>query len=122
MIDPIQFQIKNNMKNYEGTYDEFVDELKVSDLPIDRCVMAMCEEVGEAAGKIKRLHRGDYNGAPAKFKFDSDIEKELGDILYYLTCAAHSIGITLADVMDSNVDKLIARREAGTLKGSGDNR
>lgn len=103
-------------------YDKFVDDMMVSDLPIDRCVMALCEEVGEAAGKVKRLHRGDYGEGLHVAEFYVDMTKELGDILYYLTAAAHSIHMSLEDIISVNVDKLSARKAKGTLRGSGDNR
>ena len=51
-----------------------------------------------------------------------DMGKELGDILYYLTATAHDLGYSLEDIIEGNVEKLKARKVAGTIKGSGDSR
>ena len=114
-------------------YDNFVDEMMVSDLPVHQAVIALAEEVGEACGKVKRLNRGDYKYTEEQLNLDEkwqeypdqfvlDMGKELGDILYYLTATAHDLGYSLEDIIEGNVEKLKARKVAGTIKGSGDSR
>ena len=48
--------------------------------------------------------------------------KELGDVLWYLNASAQELGITLADVAEQNIKKLLDRQNRGVLQGSGDNR
>lgn len=53
---------------------------------------------------------------------DQDVKKELGDILWFVAAIAADHGFTLENIALSNIMKLSARKEAGTLQGSGDNR
>jgi NTP pyrophosphatase (non-canonical NTP hydrolase) len=48
--------------------------------------------------------------------------KEVGDVLWYLAAAARELGISLGEIAQGNIDKLAARKAAGKLGGSGDNR
>jgi NTP pyrophosphatase (non-canonical NTP hydrolase) len=111
-------------------YDQFVDETCLTpegELAIHFHILALCEEVGEAAGKCKRLFRGDYykkdeDHTIGLLKFEDDVAQELGDALWYLTAAAHTLGLTLEEIADLNMKKLSRRKEEGKLRGSGDNR
>ena len=47
---------------------------------------------------------------------------ELGDTLWYIAVLASELGTNLELVATSNLDKLAARAEANTIKGSGDDR
>jgi len=79
------------------------------------CALGLTGEAGEASEKIKKWHRDgiiDYKA----------VALELGDVLYYLTRLANTVGYTLAEVQEMNVRKLTDRKERGVLKGSGDNR
>ena len=49
-----------------------------------------------------------------------ELKKELGDILWQTAGLAHVMGWTLEDVAQMNLDKLAARKEAGTIDGNGD--
>lgn len=79
--------------------------------------VALCEEAGEVAGKVKKSFRDD-GGELRK----EGILDELGDLLYYITKMAHECGYTLADVMNRNVIKLNDRAARGVQKGDGDHR
>lgn len=82
--------------------------------------LAMCGEAGEVAGKIKKMWRDDDGCLTAERR--AAMCDELGDILFYLTYTAHTMGLTLADVMNRNVIKLKDRAARGVTKGDGDNR
>ena len=79
------------------------------------CALGMTGEAGEASEKIKKWHR---DGVIDK----KQVALELGDVLYYLTRLANTVGYTLDDVKNMNVEKLESRRQRGVLQGSGDNR
>ena len=76
-------------------------------------------EAGEVAGKHNKLLRG---GNPIDVSAKSDLAYELGDWLWFVSQAAADLGYSLEEIAEMNVEKLRKRREAGTIKGSGDNR
>lgn len=78
---------------------------------------ALVEEVGELYGKFARMFRGD------KEKFTEDqMKSEMGDIMWNIAQICELRGWSLEDIMRDNLNKLQARQEADTLKGSGDDR
>ncbi len=104
-------------------YHEFVESVWAGAPEMDKqksdlnfIGLAICEEAGEIAGKLKKLSRGDGNITREM------ILNELGDTLYYVTKLANSLGSNLNEVMVMNIEKLESRMERGTLKGSGDER
>lgn len=74
-------------------------------------------EVGELHSLIAKAIRDG-----AKFDFELQVKKELGDVLWCLTAVAMDYGYTLEDVAQSNINKLSKRKQDGTITGSGDNR
>lgn len=74
-------------------------------------------EAGELAEKVCKQFR-DGDGRISRH----DICRELGDVLWYCAALADEYNFTLEEVMQVNIDKLRARREKGTLQGSGDDR
>jgi NTP pyrophosphatase (non-canonical NTP hydrolase) len=50
------------------------------------------------------------------------LAKELGDVVWYIAVMAHSLGLTLEDIMQGNVEKLKSRKQRGVIRGKGDNR
>lgn len=105
-------------------YDKFVDDNWVykpaehGHMPeLGYCGLALAGEAGETAEKIKKTYR-DNNGVP----YTQGILSELGDVLYYLTRMAHTLGFKLEDIVKINQKKINGRTAAGTLRGSGDNR
>lgn len=51
-----------------------------------------------------------------------DLKKEAGDILWQLSGLCYVMGWKLEDIAQMNLDKLAARKDAGTIDGNGDNR
>lgn len=83
-------------------------------------ILGVCGEVGELAEKLKKLHR-DKNGWMEPGVKES-IEKEIGDVLWYLTVLADSLGIKMDDVAHKNILKLLKRYEENKIQGEGDER
>ncbi|GER79778.1 MAG: hypothetical protein JETCAE02_23430 [Anaerolineaceae bacterium] len=82
--------------------------------------LGLVNEAGEVAGKIKKVFR-DKNGeigAEARAALTS----ELGDVLWYLAQVCTELDISLDDVAESNLAKLLDRQQRGKIKGDGDNR
>lgn len=106
-------------------------------------VLGLVGEAGEAAEKVKKLWRdfGITSDPTRVVSFTDDFAragmveearkivelregliKELGDVLWYVNAAAMELGITLEDVAEQNVNKLIDRTNRNVIHGSGDNR
>lgn len=80
-------------------------------------VLGLTGEAGELANKVKKMIR-DPDSAPSA----DEVAAELGDVLWYVSAVADNIGIKLEYVAEANLNKLRARAEKGTLRGSGDDR
>jgi len=83
-------------------------------------VLGLNGEAGEVAEKIKKVIR-DKNSIIT----DDDrkeIQKELGDVLWYLAVLADTLDLELESVATMNLEKLRSRYERGTIHGAGDNR
>jgi NTP pyrophosphatase (non-canonical NTP hydrolase) len=53
-------------------------------------------------------------------EMDEELKKEAGDILWQLAGVCSVMGWSLNEVAQMNLDKLAARKEAGTIDGNGD--
>ena len=87
-------------------------------------LFGLFSETGELAGKMKRALRGDLGTTNV---FDNEMFRvalvhEIGDCLWYLAMICEEFGFDLNDVAVANLEKLLKRRQNGTLKGEGDNR
>jgi len=99
-------------------YQEQAGKYQRPSAPPEERIMGLLEEAGEVAGVFKRLLRGDFDQPTAAVK----LEKELGDVLWYLARIASDNNWTLQSVAQSNLDKLESRQIRGAILGTGDNR
>lgn len=83
--------------------------------------LGLCGEAGEIAEKVKKIYR-DNNGVVPNEWWLEDLEKEIGDVLWYLAAICQDFDISLQDAAEGNIAKLRSRQERGVLHGSGDNR
>ncbi len=82
--------------------------------------LGLCGEAGEAAEKIKKAIRDD-GGELTPERRDA-LAGELGDVLWYLAQLATEAGLELDEIAESNLAKLLSRRDRAVLHGSGDYR
>lgn len=82
--------------------------------------LGLTGESGEVAEKVKKVIR-DKKGLIDK-ETKSEIAKELGDVLWYVSQLTSELGFSLDEIAKSNINKLYSRMKRGRLKGSGDNR
>ncbi|MGQ9833638.1 MAG: nucleoside triphosphate pyrophosphohydrolase family protein [Candidatus Villigracilaceae bacterium] len=82
--------------------------------------LGLTNEAGEVAGKIKKIFR-DKNGAIGEAEREA-LKSELGDVLWYLAQVCTELDLSLDDVAEHNLAKLLSRLERGTISGEGDNR
>jgi|TARA_R110000868_G_scaffold30607_4_gene113046 NTP pyrophosphatase (non-canonical NTP hydrolase) len=82
--------------------------------------LGLANEAGEVLGKIKKVLR-DNEG-----KFTTDrcvaIGDEIGDVLWYIAALTRDLGLSLEDIANNNIQKLLDRRARNVIQGSGDNR
>ena len=87
------------------------------DKALEYLCLGLASEAGEVAGKLKKVIRDTPEEFPKK-----DMISELGDVLWYLARIADELDVDLSNVAQGNINKLLARKNKGTIKGSGDNR
>ena len=80
--------------------------------------LGLCGEAGEAAEKVKKAIRDD--GGELTPERRNALAAELGDVLWYVAQLATEAGLNLDQVAQSNLDKLLSRRDRAVLHGSGD--
>ncbi len=80
--------------------------------------LGLVGEAGEIANKVKKMQRDELTWQNIR----SDIEAELGDVLWYMARMADEFGLDLGRIAAANLSKLEDRKTRGVLGGSGDNR
>lgn len=83
-------------------------------------VLGLAGESGEVAEKFKKIIRDDNGKISAEKR--TEIEKELGDVLWYIAQISTELKINLEDVAKNNIKKLSSRLKRNCIKGDGDNR
>ena len=82
--------------------------------------LGLSGEAGEVAEKIKKLYRDD--GGEITDERRAILEKELGDVLWYVAQIATELGLSLDKIAEANLEKLFSRLERGVIQGDGDER
>ena len=90
-------------------------------------------ELGEFASKVAKQIRKEHkaltdNGLYTTWQgagfddseFKAELRKEAGDMMWQLAGLIHVMGWDLEDVAAENLEKLAARKKAGTIDGDGD--
>ncbi|MCX6727305.1 MAG: nucleoside triphosphate pyrophosphohydrolase family protein [Candidatus Saccharibacteria bacterium] len=109
------------------TFDEYQKQALTTaifnpDPLMDKTIWAMgiVGEAGEVIEKWKKIVA--YRDGNITDEDVLEIKKELGDVVWYIAMMAHSLNLSLDDVMQLNLDKLASRKTRGVQKGHGDNR
>jgi NTP pyrophosphatase (non-canonical NTP hydrolase) len=76
-------------------------------------------EVGELSSLFAK---GLRDGISDEMEYNYKVEKELGDVLWFVAVIADEFNFTLDEVADTNIEKLKSRMNRNVLKGSGDDR
>lgn len=82
--------------------------------------LGIAGEAGEVAEKLKKSIRDD--GATISDERKQMLKNEIGDVLWYVSQLSRTLGFSLSEVAQHNVDKLWERHQRGVIRGSGDNR
>ena len=84
------------------------------------CALKLAGEAGEVAQHIGKAIRDD--GSHISMEREENIAYELGDVLWYIANMANELGLTLDNIAEMNLQKLVDRKARNVLSGSGDNR
>lgn len=91
---------------YQAAVDRTMNNLPREDALVN-WALGLSGETGEVIEHIKKFA---YHGKP----LDMDaVEKELGDVLWYVAAMANTLGLSLDEIMQKNVDKLRERYPDG---------
>lgn len=82
--------------------------------------LGLSGEAGEVAEQIKKAIRDDQ-GAITETR-QGKLEKELGDVLWYLSQLATELGLSLDQIARTNLEKLARRKLENKLHGEGSDR
>jgi len=108
----MKFSEYQKLSRKTALYDEFYS--------ITYPALGLAGETGEVIDMIKKYIRHDYDildEGPLQA-----IEKELGDVLWYIANLATDLGLDLDIVAEKNIQKLKDRWERKVIKGNGDER
>ena len=108
------------------TFDEYQQQSKGSAQysafvpPWVYLTLGLAGESGEVVDKIKKIVRNNDGVFTDEAKLE--LQKELGDVLWYLSQLCEELGLSLDEVARMNRAKLEDRKARGVLKSHGDNR
>jgi len=94
------------MKKIQKDVDQWIRQFKIKYWEPHEVMIRLMEEVGELAREINHIY------GPKKKKKSEDkkeIQDEIGDIIFTLTCLANSLDIDLEEAHEKTMDKLYGR-------------
>lgn len=80
----------------------------------------LAEEAGEVAGKFAKAVRDNQGVLDGERRLQ--IEKELGDVLWFVAELCTVLNVDMGSVAQINLDKLASRKARGVIHGNGDDR
>jgi len=83
--------------------------------------LGIASEAGEVAGKMKKWIR-DGESKMTRDEWVQAMSSEIGDVLWYTARLADELGLSLSQIAEDIMDKLLDRKARGVIGGSGDNR
>ena len=89
--------------------------LEDEDFSTERLLTAsvgMCAEAGEFTEIVKKII---FQGKPVNEENLFHLKRELGDIMWYVAQACIGLDISLDEVLEMNVEKLVARYPGGNF-------
>ena len=101
-------------KNHEA-FIYRIQELEGQGFPSERLLTAsvgMCAQAGEFTEIVKKII---FQGKPVNEENLFHLKRELGDIMWYVAQACIGLDISLDEVLEMNVEKLVARYPGGNF-------
>jgi NTP pyrophosphatase (non-canonical NTP hydrolase) len=91
-----------------------------TDHPIVYPTLGLANEAGEVAGKVKKIFR-DKQGVISEEDRQA-LKAELGDVLWYFAQICTELDLSISEVAEANLEKLLSRLDRGVIGGDGDKR
>ena len=116
------------MYNRDMTFEEYQKKSRETALYWDAGqnliypTLGLAGEAGEVAEKIKKLFRNNGGVLDLTDEKKSELKKELGDVLWYVSQLSTELGLSLEDVVSANIEKIFSRLERNKLHSTGDSR
>lgn len=82
--------------------------------------LGLAGEAGEVCEEIKKAIRDD--GGVVTPERRERIQKELGDILWYVAALCSDLDLKMSEVARANIEKLADRKARGVIQGEGSQR
>ena len=101
-------------------YQTWTRSTAIYDNPIIYPSLELAGEVGEVCNQVKKIYRDDKGIVSPTRK--TDLERELGDVLWYIAEICTVLNLELKEIASINLDKLADRAKRGVIKSKGDNR
>jgi len=101
-------------KNYYD-FGQRLAVLNDQGFPTERLLTAavgMCAEAGEFTEVVKKIV---FQGKPVNEDNLFHLKRELGDIMWYVMQACMGLGVSLDEVVEMNVEKLLSRYPEGAF-------
>lgn len=105
--------VLNNTKdllNILSTQESFEKDSTIEDTQVIRVVHSMIGAITEAAGELPSLVNATLEGRSLDH---INLNEEYGDILWYVDRGLDSVGVTIEQSLDTNIDKLSLRYPEG---------
>lgn len=86
--------------------------------------LGLAGETGEVIEKVKKLMRNDLVTSASEVSDEKkeELAKEMGDVVWYLAQLATEFNLSLDEIAEKNLEKLLSRKDRGVLHSEGDNR
>lgn len=101
-------------KNYYD-FGQRLAVLNEQGFPTERLLtsaVGMCAEAGEFTEVVKKIV---FQGKPVNEDNLFHLKRELGDIMWYVMQACMGLGVSLDEVVEMNVEKLLSRYPEGAF-------
>jgi NTP pyrophosphatase (non-canonical NTP hydrolase) len=89
-------------------------------LPTAKNTQYLFSGLAGEVGEVCSLYAKSVRDGTEQEEFYFKLEKELGDVLFFVAQIGSYYGMSLQDIASTNIAKLTARKAKGTLQGSGD--
>ena len=117
-VDPQKYQefvnaVTSNESKDHHAFAQRIVNLQNEGFPTERLLTAsvgMCAEAGEFTEVVKKII---FQGKPVNEENLFHLKRELGDIMWYVMQACIGLDISLDEVIEMNVDKLVKRYPGG---------
>ena len=103
-------------------FQERVKELTDSGVSVQMLLTAAVGLPGEAGEVSDLIKKVVFQGKPYTDDIRNKLIDEMGDVAWYLALACSSVGVTMEDILERNVEKLQSRYPGGFSINRSENR